>query len=167
MVRLMLTLTPVVCILSAIALSTIMERYLEKPPPVEVRLGIGGLLTCNTLGVWVHHEQLLTEICVFLYDLNADIRFYLLSKKYWNKLCHINKNTAINRNIYFIICQRPQVFIEATEVTKLYIILFTNLNSYPYFINTSYHIIPAIINKSYNRVQLTKNISVYAKEFGR
>lgn len=35
MVRLMLTLTPVVCILSAVALSTIMERYLEKPAPVQ------------------------------------------------------------------------------------------------------------------------------------
>ena len=36
MVRLMLTLTPVVCILSAIALSVIMEKYLSKPPPQEV-----------------------------------------------------------------------------------------------------------------------------------
>lgn len=36
MVRLMLTLTPVVCILSAIALSVIMEKYLTKPPPQEV-----------------------------------------------------------------------------------------------------------------------------------
>lgn len=35
MVRLMLTLTPVVCILSGIALSTIMERYLAKPPPIQ------------------------------------------------------------------------------------------------------------------------------------
>ena len=32
----MLTLTPVVCILSAIALSVIMEKYLAKPPPQEV-----------------------------------------------------------------------------------------------------------------------------------
>jgi len=45
MVRLMLTLTPVVCILSAIALSVIMERYLAKPPPITEQNDDGTITT--------------------------------------------------------------------------------------------------------------------------
>jgi len=45
MVRLMLTLTPVVCILSAIALSVIMEKYLAKPPPQEEQNDDGTIST--------------------------------------------------------------------------------------------------------------------------
>lgn len=35
MVRLMLTLTPVVCVLSAVAFSSVFERYLSDDPPAE------------------------------------------------------------------------------------------------------------------------------------
>jgi len=46
MVRLMLTLTPVVCILSAVAVSTILERYLAQPPtPVSQTQNNDGTVT--------------------------------------------------------------------------------------------------------------------------